>query len=107
MRGSTQPVRTAAATLFSRRDQFDTVYGMIYGVRRTTIYLPEEMKARLERIAAEEGTTEASVIRAALAEAIERRERPKLRLPLLESTGQTRDWAERVDDVLRDTGFGR
>ena len=80
---------------------------MMYGVKRTTIYLPDDMKARLERIAADEGVTEAAVIRAALAEALERRERPALRLPLLESTGEPRDWAERVDEVLRDTGFGR
>ena len=80
---------------------------MMYGVKRTTIYLPDDMKARLEQIAADEGVTEAAVIRAALAEALERRERPALRLPLLESTGESRDWAERVDEVLRDTGFGR
>lgn len=80
---------------------------MMYGVKRTTIYLPDDMKTRLEQIAADEGVTEAAVIRAALADAIERRDRPAVRLPLLESTGTPRDWAERVDEVLRETGFGR
>lgn len=73
---------------------------------RTTIYLPEELKAALQARAAADGRTEADIIREALVE--------KLRGP-----GKTaRDMqfgafdsgvvttSERVDDVLTETGFG-
>ncbi len=38
-------------------------YGTMYGVRRTTIYLPEDLKSSLARAAQEEGRTEADLIR--------------------------------------------
>lgn len=40
-----------------------SVYGMMYGMKRTTVYLPAEMKADLERLARESGTTEAALLR--------------------------------------------
>ena len=36
---------------------------MMYGMRRTTIYLPDELKLALERTAAAQGTSEAEVVR--------------------------------------------
>lgn len=81
------------------------MYVMIYGVKRTTIYLPEDLKARLTALAQREGVTESEVIRRAIAEAVARSERPKPRAPLVESTGETTDWASRVDELL-DDGFG-
>lgn len=48
------------------------VYGMMYGVHRTTIYLPEELKARLAAEARRRGVTEAQVIREALGGALDR-----------------------------------
>jgi hypothetical protein len=35
---------------------------MMYGMKRTTIYLPDELKAALERTAAAEGRSEADVV---------------------------------------------
>lgn len=69
---------------------------------KTTVYLPEELKARLERVAAEQGRSEAQVIRAAL-EAYTSRERPRPRAPLFASGDPT--LARRVDETLA-RGFG-
>jgi plasmid stability protein len=75
----------------------------MYGMRRTTIYLPDELKAALERTAAAQGTSEAEVIRSALAAATSEQAHPRPRLPLFESGDPT--LAERVDDELA-AGFG-
>ena len=82
------------------------MYGMMYGVKRTTIYLPDELKARLEAAARVQGRTEADVIREALAQALDEQSAPRPRLPLTEPTGETTNWAERVDELLEE-GFGR
>ena len=79
---------------------------MMYGVKRTTIYLPDELKARLEAAARVQGRTEADVIRAALTQALDEQPAPRPRLPLAERTGHTTNWAERVDELLEE-GFGR
>ncbi len=76
---------------------------MIYGMRRTTIYLPEELKAALERTATAEGRSEAEVVRSALASATAVHAYPPPRLPLFESGDPT--LAERVDEELAG-GFG-
>lgn len=39
---------------------------MMYGMKRTTIYLPDEMKTSIEREAVRRGVTEAEVIRGAV-----------------------------------------
>ena len=78
----------------------------MYGVKRTTIYLPDDLKAKLEATARAEGRTEADVIREALANALEQQGSRRPRLPLTEPTGESTNWAERVDEIL-DTGFGR
>ena len=73
-------------------------------MHRTTVYLPDELKARLEQAAQEERRTEAEIIRESLEAALARRARPAPRIPLV-STGLGRpDVAERVDDLL--DGFG-
>ncbi len=77
---------------------------MMYGVKRTTIYLPDELKAQLEVTARSEGRTEAEVIREALARALEQRA-PRPHLPLSAPTSRQTNWAERVDELL-DGGFG-
>lgn len=74
---------------------------MIYGMRRTTIYLPDSLKAALARAAAEDGRTEADLIREGL-EQLLRNRGPEPHLPLFES-GQP-DLAENVDSLL--AGFG-
>ncbi len=81
-------------------------YGTMYGVKRTTIYLPDDLKARLETTAQAEGRTEADVIREALAKSLDSRMPPRPRLPLAAPTGEQTNWAEKVDEILAD-GFGR
>ena len=56
-------------------------YGNVYGMVKTTVYLPEPLKARLERLARDQGRSEADLIRAALDE-FTARERPRPTLPL-------------------------
>ncbi len=75
----------------------------MYGMRRTTVYLPEEVKAALERTAEQRGTSEAEVIRSAIAAATAEQEHPRPHLPLFDSGDPT--LADRVDDELA-AGFG-
>lgn len=75
----------------------------MYGVKRTTVYLPDDLKAALERTAAARGTTEAEVVRSALSSATAEHTYPPPILPLFTSGDPT--LAERVDQELAD-GFG-
>jgi Arc/MetJ-type ribon-helix-helix transcriptional regulator len=75
----------------------------MYGMRRTTIYLPDELKAAIERIASARGTSEAEVIRSALVAVTREPVYPKPRLPLFDSGDPM--LAERVDEALA-AGFG-
>jgi plasmid stability protein len=75
----------------------------MYGMKRTTIYLPDELKAALERTAAAEGKSEAEIVRSALAVATADQAHPRPRLPLFDSGDPT--LAERVDEELA-AGFG-
>lgn len=77
----------------------------MYGVKRTTVYLTDEQKRRLEEAAAEDGKTEAELIREGLDRLLEARARPRPALPLFERTGVATNWAERVDETLAETGF--
>ena len=73
---------------------------------KTTLYLPESLKSRLKRVAAQEGRSEAEVIRAALEEYTASRARPRPRLPLVEGKGLDPTLAERVEELLAE-GFGQ
>ena len=74
-------------------------------VKRTTIYLPGELKARLELAARIQGRTESDVICEALERALGEQPVPRPRLPLAEPTSQTTNLAEQVDELL-EGGFG-
>lgn len=76
---------------------------MMYGMKRTTIYLPDELKAALARTAAACGTSEAEVVRSALASATAGHAYPPPKVPLFTSNDPT--LAERVDEELAQ-GFG-
>ena len=76
---------------------------MMYGMKRTTVYLPDELKAALERTAAAEGKSEAEIVRSAVATATSEHVYPRPRVPLFESGDPM--LAERIDDALAD-GFG-
>lgn len=75
---------------------------MMYGMRKTTVYVPDELKARLARAASTTGRSEAELIREGIrivsAGAVE----VKPRTPLFESG--LSDLAERADEHL--SGFG-
>ncbi|MCL2770063.1 MAG: ribbon-helix-helix domain-containing protein [Solirubrobacterales bacterium] len=72
-------------------------------MRRTTIYLPEDLKEALERTATAEGRSEAEVVRSALTAATAEHTYPPPRLPLF--SGADPKLAERVDEELAE-GFG-
>ncbi len=76
----------------------------MYGVVKTTIYLPDELKRRVERTARERNVSEAEVIRSALNTGVPELERPRPTLPLFDS-GRG-NIAERIDELLAE-GFGR
>jgi len=76
----------------------------MYGMNKTTIYLPEELKRQVETAAKLDGSTEAEIIRQAVEEAMRKRVPPKPRIPLFEAGTLPSDLAERVDEYLE--GFG-
>ena len=73
-------------------------------MHKTTIYLPELLRERVKRTAAERRVSEAEVIRAAIdAYTVAPRERPRPKLPLFTSSLPP-DFAENVDEALRRFG---
>jgi hypothetical protein len=79
-------------------------YGKIRRVKKTTIYLPDELKRRIERAARTNGVSEAEVIRTAIDRYTHAGTTPRPKLPLFDSGDPT--LAERVDEILAE-GFGR
>ena len=77
-------------------------YGMVYGMKRTTLYLPLDLKRALERAAATRGCSEAELVRVAI-RGLTGDTAPRPRLPLFKSDKPT--LAEGVDAAL--VGFGR
>jgi len=71
-------------------------------MKKTTVYLPEDLKTALGRVAAQRGRSEAELIREAVRELVQSSEPPRPRLPLFSSGDPT--LAERVDEEL--AGFG-
>jgi len=76
----------------------------MYGMFKTTLYLPEELKKALERRAVEEGVSEAALIRRALQREIGETAPPRPRVPLFSVDLGDPGVAERVDELLE--GFG-
>ena len=72
----------------------------MYVMKRTTVYLPDELKARLEAEAKRRGTTEAQIVREAVDKET-RRPRPRGGIILGDSEQMT---ARNLDDYLE--GFG-
>ena len=75
---------------------------MMYGMVRTTVYLPEDLKAALARTARAEGRSEAQLIREGVQQVLTRHSPPRPTIPLFESGDPP--LAERVDEHL--DGFG-
>jgi hypothetical protein len=76
----------------------------MYGMKKTTIYLPDELKAAIERVAAAEGQSEAELIRTALREKIAAVSSARPTVPLSPVGLGDLSIAERVDELL--AGFG-
>jgi hypothetical protein len=75
------------------------MHGTVYGVmRKTTLYLPDELKTELERWAAETGRSEAELVRESLRQALTRRAPPPPTIPIFVSDDP--HFAERVDEYL-------
>ena len=77
---------------------------MMYGMVKTTVYLPDELKAALERVAAERAISEAELIREALSEKVSAATAARPRVALFPEGLGDETAAERVDDLL--AGFG-
>lgn len=73
-------------------------------MKKTTLYLPDDLKDKVERVAIREGKSEASVIRDAI-EAAVTYAAPEPRIPLIATGLGDPSIAERVDELLED--FGR
>lgn len=73
-------------------------------VIKTTVYLPDDLKAELQRTAAETGRSEADLIREGIRLAVAQRTPPRPRSGIFASGDP--DLCQRVDEILR-KGFGR
>ncbi len=81
------------------------MYGTIYGVKRTTIYLTEAQKLELEDIADRTRQTEAQLIREGVDHVIQLNRRGKRKPgPLFALDDPLLDDPERLDEALE--GFG-
>jgi hypothetical protein len=74
----------------------------MYGMKKTTVYLPDELRVRLKRAAEESGKSEADLIRAGVEHIVEVELTPLPRGPLWSGPGNL---AEHVDEILAE-GFG-
>ena len=75
---------------------------MMYGVHKTTVYIPKDVKRTLGEVAAARGVSEAELIREALRALTSKTTHQDPRLPLFKS-GKPR-LAERVDAALSEFG---
>ncbi len=78
----------------------------MYGVKQLTVYLPDDLKKRLELVARQERRTESAIVREALVDALDRREVTPT-VPLFTEGWGDPTLAERVDELLAETGFER
>jgi hypothetical protein len=74
------------------------------GMHKTTVYLPQQVRVELKRMAGERGTSEAYLIREALERLVAAEGAPTPRLPL--GASELPPCAEDVDAALA-AGFGR
>jgi Arc/MetJ-type ribon-helix-helix transcriptional regulator len=71
----------------------------MYGMKRTTVFLPEDLKADLERAAEAAACSEAELIRQGVREVTARHLAPEPDFPLFDSRGRLD--ASRVDEMLK------
>lgn len=75
---------------------------------KTTLYLPEDLKRAVDRLARINGLSEAELVRTALAAYVAQETEARPSFPLLPSRRGpgTSDDARRADELLAETGFG-
>ncbi|MCY4163192.1 MAG: ribbon-helix-helix domain-containing protein [bacterium] len=73
---------------------------------QTTVYLPDNLKQRLEKIAKAHNRTEASIIREAVEKALDNHDVSPT-VPLFTQGWGDPTLAERIEELLAETGFGR
>jgi hypothetical protein len=73
-------------------------------MKKTKVYLPDELSDRLKQAAVASGKSEAELIREGVTYVVEIELTPKPRIPLFNSGDPT--LAERVDEILAE-GFGK
>jgi Arc/MetJ-type ribon-helix-helix transcriptional regulator len=73
---------------------------------KTTVYLPEDLKASLERVAAEKGRSEAELIREAIRVLVGSGAAAKPRIPLVATGLGDPTASERIDELLDGFGVG-
>jgi len=78
------------------------MYGRVYGMEKTTVYLPVDLKRALEEAARARGVSEAELIREGVRHTTSLARWPKPLIPLFESGRPL--LAETVDEALE--GFG-
>lgn len=76
---------------------------LMYGMVKTTVYLPDDLKLALERMARETGRSEADLIREGIRLAVDRRPPPSPTIGIFVSDDP--HFAEHADDHL--AGFGQ
>jgi hypothetical protein len=74
-------------------------------MKKTTLYLPDDLKKRIEAVARQQQRPEADVIREAIADAVRRPGAPPPRVPLTGRGLGDPTVADRVDELLEN--FGR
>ncbi len=84
-------------------DARSTVVDM-YGMRKTTVYLPDDLKASLKRLAESEQRSEAEIMREAVRSAVSDRGCPSPRIPLTLMGLGDPTIAEQTDEMFE--GFG-
>ena len=68
-------------------------------MKKTTVYLPDDLKSALGRLASQRRQSEAELIREAVGDLIRNSETPRPRLPLFRSEDPT--LARRLEEELR------
>lgn len=75
-------------------------------MKRTTVYLPDDLKQAIEQRAKLEGRSEAEIIREALRKAVQPPRKTAKDMAFgIASSGHT-DTSERFDQILGELGFG-